>query len=247
MPAEARMSRRGTLWLGWTLALFAMAAFSALGSWQLSRMHQKQAMLDATARVLARREALPLAAADAAARANDYDWAAGAGRFVPGPAVLLDNQSRDERPGVRVYRLFRADAETRLLVELGWLPLDGARRMPQVPPIDGPQRIRGLLLSPPSHGLAAAVAERRADGTILTTSLDAAALPGLLGTQALPPRVLRLDPALRLGYARDLDVLPNTMPPQRHLGYAVQWFALAAAVLVTALLLTFRRKRTHTP
>ena len=57
------------------------------------------------------------------------------------------------------------------------------------------------------------------------------------------PRVLRLDPALPLGYARDLDILPNTLPPQRHLGYAVQWFALAAAVLATALLLTFRKPR----
>ena len=43
--------------------------------------------------------------------------------------------------------------------------------------------------------------------------------------------------------ARDLDVLPNTLPPERHLGYAVQWFALALAVLATALILTTRRQR----
>ena len=62
-------------------------------------------------------------------------------------------------------------------------------------------------------------------------------LPGLA------PRILRLDPALPLGYARDLELLPNTLPPDRHLGYAVQWFALAAAVLVIALVLTVRRRR----
>ena len=39
---------------------------------------------------------------------------------------------------------------------------------------------------------------------------------------AVAPRVLRLDPRQPLGYARDLDVLPNTLPPERHLGYAVQ-------------------------
>ena len=59
----------------------------------------------------------------------------------------------------------------------------------------------------------------------------------------LAPRVLRLDPALPLGYARDLDLLPNTLPPEQHRGYAVQWFALALAVLVTALILTFRKRR----
>ena len=240
------MTRRKTLLLGWTLALLAIAAFASLGTWQLARMHQKQAMLDATRQVLAQRQALPLSAAEDAARARDYDWAEGVGAFADAPAVLLDNQSRGDRPGVRAFRLFRGEAGAPLLVELGWLPLAGDRELPAVAPIPGVQRIRGLLLPPPSPGLVARVAVPQADGTILATSLDAAGLPGLLGLQALPPRVLRLDPALRLGYARDLDILPNTLPPQRHLGYAVQWFALAAAVLVTTLLLTFRKKAKST-
>ena len=238
------MSRRGTQLLGWAVALCGFAAFASLGAWQLSRMHQKQAMLDATTRVLANKRARPLATARDAARARGYDWAAGAGSFVDAPPVLLDNQSRGDRRGVRAYRLFRDTAGNALLVELGWLPVAGNRQMPAVAGIPGARRVRGLLLPPPSSGLVAKVAVPQADGTIVATSLDAAALPGLLGlSQALPPRVMRLDPALRLGYARDLDVLPNTLPPQRHLGYAVQWFALAAAVLATALLLTFRKAR----
>ena len=40
---------------------------------------------------------------------------------------------------------------------------------------------------------------------------------------------------------RDLDILPNTLPPERHLGYAVQWFGLAIAVLATALVVTVRK------
>ena len=35
----------------------------------------------------------------------------------------------------------------------------------------------------------------------------------------------------------------NTMPPERHLGYAVQWFGLALTVLVVAATLTFRMKK----
>ena len=60
---------------------------------------------------------------------------------------------------------------------------------------------------------------------------------------SLSPRVLRLDPASPLGYARDLELLPNTLPPDKHRGYALQWFGLALAVLVTALVLTFRQPR----
>ena len=73
--------------------------------------------------------------------------------------------------------------------------------------------------------------------------LDPAALAATLGQPGLAPRVLKLDPALAIGHERDLDVLPNTLPPERHLGYAVQWFALALAVLATALVLTYRRQR----
>ena len=54
--------------------------------------------------------------------------------------------------------------------------------------------------------------------------------------------MLRLDPALPMGYARDLEVLPNTLTPDRHRGYAVQWFGLALATLLTALFLAFRRR-----
>lgn len=236
------MNRRSTLLLGWTLATIAVLAFASLGRWQLGRMHEKQAMLDAVARVLADRKPVSLTLARDEAGRGGYDWAVGQGRFADVPAVLLDNQSRGQRPGVRAFRLFLPDGGTPLLVELGWLPVPGDRRMPDVAAVSGERRIAGLLMPPPSGGLADPVAQQQPDGTIVATSLDAPALPGLLRQPTLPPRVLRLDPSDPLGYARDLDILPNTLPPQRHLGYAVQWFALAAAVLVTALLLTFRRR-----
>lgn len=238
---------RTTRVVGWLAALAAIAVFCSLGRWQLARMHEKQAMLEASRLVLAQRHALPLQAALDPSRARVYDWASGPGRFADGPAVLLDNQMHDGRPGVRAYRLFlpgTGPGAGPVLVELGWLPVGGDRVLPQVAPLPGTRSVQGLLLPPPSSGLAAPVAQAQADGTILSTALDAPGLPGLLGVQRLPPRVLRLDPALPPAYQRDLDILPNTLPPERHLGYAVQWFALAAAVLVTALVLTFRRRRT---
>ena len=35
---------------------------------------------------------------------------------------------------------------------------------------------------------------------------------------------------------------PNTLTPERHLGYAVQWFGLALTVFVIAVVLTVRRR-----
>lgn len=241
---DAMSRRRLPLWAGWTLALSVAALCAALGSWQLQRMHAKQALLQASARVLQERQARPLALAADAARVRGYDWSAGEGRFLPLPAVLLDNQNRAGRPGVRAYRVFQPaqPASPPLLVELGWLPLPGDRRLPAVPR-PGDTQVSGLLLPPPSPGLVAPAAAAQPDGTLLLVALEPQVVARALGLPALAPRVLRLDPALPLGYARDLDLLPNTLPPERHLGYAVQWFALAAAVLAIATLLTVRERR----
>ena len=238
------MSRGTTLVVGWMAALLAIAVFSVLGHWQLGRQQEKQAMLDQVAATLAARAPLPLGAAADATRARAFDWAAGEGRFAEAPAVLLDNQQRGGRAGVRVYRAFvPGSGAAPLLVELGWLPLPPERTLPVIPRPAGAQQLSGLLAPPPSHGIGPAATARQADGTLLALGLDTAALAAELHQPGLAPRVLKLDPALPLGYARDLDVLPNTLPPERHFGYAVQWFALALAVLATAIVLTSRRQR----
>lgn len=239
------MSRRATLVFGWTLALLAIALFSSLGRWQARRAVEKQQMLDAAAQVLARRTAMPLAAAEDTARRDGYDWAAGAGVFDERGPLWLDNQQRDGRAGVRVYRLFLPERSQRpLLVDMGWLPLPPDRAMPTVARPAGRVEVRGLLTPPPSPGLRLGDAiVRQGDGWVLTR-IDEEAIAAATGTPLAPaPRVLRLDPVLPLGYERDLQLLANTLPPDKHRGYAVQWFALALAVLATALILTFRKVR----
>lgn len=229
------------LWLGWLLAGLVIALFCSLGSWQLGRAKQKEAMLADAQRILAERRPVPLIARAQGEHARDYSWTQGHGRYLPTPAVLLDNQNHQGRAGVRVLRLFQPDdGAAPLLVDLGWLPLPGDRRLPSLAEMAGPAEVRGLLAPPPSEGMARALASRQPDGAILTTALDAPELPALLGVATLSPRLLKLDPALPGGYARDLDILPNTLPPQRHLGYAVQWFGLALAVFITALVVSLR-------
>lgn len=229
-------------WLHWPLALALLAAFAGLGHWQLRRAVEKQALLDAVAVVLAQRDLQSLAA-QSLRDDSAYAWAGGHGRFLPAPALLLDNRRHGAQVGVEVFRVFQPEGGRALLVDLGWLPLDGARHLPQVPLPAGGQSVRGLLLPPPSPGIAlgppAAVVDRE---RWLLTRVDLAALASALGLP-LAPRVLRLDPVLPFGYARDLDILPNTLPPTKHRGYALQWFALGAATIAVAAVLGLRRPR----
>lgn len=229
--------------VGWALALVVIALFCGLGTWQLGRAKQKEAMLAASQKILSERRAVPLADAARPGSRGDYAWASGHGRFLPGPAVLLDNQNREGRAGIRAYRVFQPEGAPPLLVELGWLPLPGDRRLPAIPLPEGAYTLSGLLAPPPAEGLVKAVSATQSSGDRLVTGLDMAALARDLELPALAPRVFRPDPALPLGYTRDLDILPNTLPPERHLGYAVQWFGLALAVLITALVVSRRGRR----
>lgn len=226
------------------LALAVVIGFLALGRWQLQRATGKEQLIAQSRQVLDRRVPIALAVgSDSDAR--DFAWAAGEGHFLQQPALLLDNQSRNGHAGIRAYKAFWPDGAHRaILVELGWRPLPPQRTLPHEPALDGRYRLQGLLAPPPSAGFALGSADQpQADGSHLLTRIDinavakSLALPG-----GLAPRVLRLDPALAMGYARDLDVLANTLPPSRHRGYAVQWFAMAATVAGIALYFALRRK-----
>ncbi|MEO6263556.1 MAG: SURF1 family protein [Luteimonas sp.] len=245
------MSDRRDIVFGWLLALLGIVLFARLGFWQLARMYEKQALLQSAHAVLSERRALPLVAAlgrdDGGLR-----WVTGSGRFLPRPQLLLDNQIRNDRVGVKRYCVLRVDGGARaLLVDLGWQPMAGDRALPNgaCPSADA-VNVRGLLVPPPSSGLrlGPALVESQ-PGVWLATRIDPAAISDAWHLPvALASQVLRLDPAVPIGYARDLDMLPNTLPPQRHLGYAVQWFGLALTVFVTALVLGFRKsKRRRTP
>jgi len=244
----------------WSFALLLAAGFASLGGWQLERRTEKARMLNAASAALAERRPQPLTSLNDVARRDAYDWMTLRGRFADAPAVLLDNQRRGREVGVRVYRAFQVDhgptstlgSGQFALIELGWLPLPPDRRIPRIPHPQGEFALQGLALPPPGSGLAMAPPAPGDGGQLLATALDPQALAAPLGLPALPPRVLRPVAEQAFGddappYVRDFDILPNTLPPERHLGYAVQWFALSATVLVVALVLTLRMRLRRAP
>ena len=53
---------------------------------------------------------------------------------------------------------------------------------------------------------------------------------------------LLLDPDNEQGFVREWT--PGGLGPETHIGYAVQWFALAITLVVLYLLITFKRSKT---
>jgi len=245
----------------WSLVAVALAAaFCALGTWQLGRAQWKVAHRDALARAttlapvglaaaLAGGETLASANASITAPGRDGLPAdapvrvAGSGRFANASTVLLDNQVREGRAGVRVFTLFRpSGAKRSLLVDRGWIPL-ARDEEPAIMPVKGRVEVTGLLLPPPAIGLRLGNARfvHGAEPPRLAY-IDMPALREQIGV-ALFDGVLEPDAgaAYMLGPAR--GATPDPMTPERHRGYAVQWFGLALAVVVMAGWLLWKSRR----
>ena len=226
--------------LAWALlALLVAAGFASLGVWQSGRATWKAAYLEAYAAALA---ASPVGFRAAQARAPVR--VAGAGRYDDAVTVLLDNRMREGRPGVDVLTLFRPDDGAQpVLVDRGWIALPADRAAPAIAPAgDGTVVVSGLRTAPPSTGLAlGTLAFERGAPPPLWPRLDLDALAQATG-ETLDAAIVLLDDDAPHGYARGWQPLPNTLPPERHRGYAVQWFALAATVVAVAGFLLFRRK-----
>jgi len=220
-------------------ALLCLAFFS-LGRWQLARAQWKQQKLDNVASILKERKPQSLSLLSKTDDAG-LAWVAGRGKFLAWPILFLDNQRLGDKVGINVYRVFQPEQGRAVLVNLGWLELPGDRKMPKIEEILGNYQLDGLLTPPPSAGLAIGPAYTKSRDYWLLTRMS---LDQLSKDMKLPlaPRVLRLNPDLPMGYARDLDILPNTLPPEKHKAYALQWFGMSLATLIITLVLSFRKK-----
>jgi surfeit locus 1 family protein len=240
------MSRAARIGYG-LAALLATGSFATLGTWQVGRGLAKEDRLQREALALARESAAELT--HEATRSDETSAVTrveGRGHYEA-PLLLLDNQQRRGKVGVRVYAIALPDGdkgERRVLVDLGWVAMPPDRRLPSLELPRGERHLNGLLLPWPGQGLRLAPTpwpDSRGEPVLLNT-LDRDDIQTALGLR-LAPRVLRLAPEADHGYERDLDALPNTLPPQRHYGYAVQWYALALTVVVTCFVLRRRARR----
>lgn len=223
--------------------LVLAVGFAALSNWQFDRGEQKQAWLTQveSARMASPR-ALEPAALDASLKGLPVR-VQGEIELRPSPRLLLDNQQREGRVGLREYVLARASGSegSWMLTDLGWLPLAADRRLPELDALPVQLAARGLLTDLPGQGLRLAPNPVAEGDAVLLNYLDTGELSEQTGLEILP-RLLRLDPEIPIGHARDLDVLPNTLPPEKHRGYALQWAGLSLATLVITLLLFFRSR-----
>jgi cytochrome oxidase assembly protein ShyY1 len=228
------------------LALCTALAFASLGRWQWQRGVDKAALLQSWEAALVGHE-LPLSPA-LQNQSLLPQRVVGEGRFT-GPYLLQDNQRHRGRIGLRYFRAMQVccDEQT-VLVDLGWRAWGETRQLPEPAELPQSAQVSGLLVPWPGQGIAMGDDAWNASSAneVLLLRIDRETISQRLGLE-LSGRLLRLDPQRDFGFERDLEALPNTLPPERHRGYAVQWFALALTVLIVYIVLSIRfHRRTST-
>lgn len=226
--------------------MYAVTASSTLGFWQLRRAAEKEALLEA----FAGNEAgapIDLAVARRMPTGPIHPHVRVRGRFDPLRGYVLDDQVRDGRRGLMAYALFEPlDGSSALLVNRGFMPR-GTGEPPALPPLDaGEQELTGVYAPPPGSGL-------RLGGNPLpgqakwpksTIYIDLDEIAADLG-RGVGDRVLLLDADPASGFMRDWT--PQILPPERHRGYALQWFSFGIAACVIFIVLHWRREKPGSP
>ncbi|GMQ52608.1 SURF1 family protein [Halopseudomonas aestusnigri] len=224
-------------WPLWVFTLTLLPVLLGLGSWQLQRATEKQAM-QASVDALHQATAQPLITF-APKPPPDWQPLILRGQLDARHTWLLDNRTRDGQAGVEVLQAFLDSSGQWLLVNRGWLPWPDRRQTPQIDTPSGELQLLAEKLPAGSTGWRPGSRRCQAgNGPCVVAQLDPAALREESGV-ALQDWSVRLTgegstAALQL----DWPALP--MSASRHTGYAVQWFSLAAALIALFIWAGFR-------
>lgn len=223
--------------------LLLLALLCSLGFWQLERAEEKRELAE---RHAARQQQSPidLTADKASLMAGNIEVEALADRRVSlvgstseNGYLLLDNRTRSGRVGYEVVALVRTNAGV-VPVNLGWVAGDPARRqLPVVSLPSGQTTLAGRFYVAPgeAYTLADPVVPESLPAVIQAYDIDTLqpVVERLLGAPLLPVFV-RVAPEHPLAYQADWPVVNQS--PDKHVGYAVQWFTMACVLLIALII-----------
>lgn len=228
-------------WLHWGLLIVLFPTFVSLGIWQLQRAEWKKRLL---ADYQARQIQIPHNFyGDQPLTADQrYQKVSLQGRYDEAHTLLLDNQFSNHQLGYHVLTPFVLESSHRaILINRGWI---AANNRQQIPVIQTPKQLltlQGILYWPDKKLLllGSSIQDSK-DWPKRIERLDFEQIAHLLGYNLLPAEVL-LAPDQPSGFKREWSPVQMPMQPAMHRAYAFQWFAMAAALLIAVMVVSFKR------
>ena len=227
------------------IAIFILgfALLCSLGVWQLHRAQEKRVRYEAFSQRFTS-PPMPFDLIEHHTPPAEYLWRRTtlSGRYLQ-TQILLDNRIYKGQAGYEVMTPIESEGGRAILVNRGWIPLRGPREdVPTIPTPNESVTLNGYLGPEPVVGI------------VLPGETDA--------IESLSPALYRLQrPTMALmAEALDLELWPTLIyldagsdgaltvdwpvpgdGSARHSAYAVQWFAMAAVVVIFGLWFLLRR------
>ena len=230
--------RFGFRWIPLYATIAVVTIGILLGNWQLRRADEKRAIETR----MTQRQALPPLAVGTKKEDPaeiEYRHVSVQGEFDGAWPVYLDNRPQAGSPGFYVLMPFKiAGSQTQVLVQRGWVALDPHHRSAiTLPPLPaGPVDLQGIAVRNPGHVMQLGEATPLTPGAIVqNVTVEEFATAAKRDMQ---PFVIEQTSVSQDGLVRDWP-LPSA-GIDRHLGYAFQWYGLAATAFLFFVVTGFR-------
>lgn len=222
--------------------LCLMPVLLLLGFWQLDRAESKQQLLNRQKQQQTAETLLLTGESPDDDETFLYKPAKATGRFDNAHQFLLDNQVYQGKAGYFVLTpmLLKHDKKA-VLVNRGWVPVGASRAiLPDINVTQEEVTVTGHINRFPRVGLKLGGGESTVNHwPAVVQVIDSDLLSSRLTYPAFSFQI-ELDQTQAHGFLRDWRK-PAAMTPEKHLGYAVQWFLLA--LTLTVLFIKFGTER----
>ncbi|SEL59087.1 SURF1 family protein [Nitrosovibrio tenuis] len=222
------------------VAVVVIAIMVQLGNWQLSRAREKESRQEKLD-TLSQQSPVSLPADPVKLEDFQYRKIEVHGLYLPEHTVYLDNKIYKGMVGYHIITPLRIGTSSmHVLVNRGWVAADRDRsKLPGVITPDGPVVVSGIAANAVQKTLE--LSKEMVSGQVWE-NLDLERYRSTTGLQLQPLMILQQndvkDGLVREWARPDLGIGKN-------LGYALQWFAMALAVLIIYLVLSVKREHTQ--
>ncbi|MBN4075084.1 MAG: hypothetical protein COA71_01240 [SAR86 cluster bacterium] len=220
----------------WKLGLFTLLLFPALlrlGFWQLEREQEKLTLQS----LYESRQSAETVSLSSLNEDSDLQYVPVRfrGNFDNEHSFLLDNKIYAGQVGFEVLTPFYTNAGELVIVNRGWIAQNEYREiLPQIDDLAGEVELQGSVYVPLGAQFMLGLEEASNSWPWVIQSLDISNMITTLNADLNHfPYSVRLGAFQPGVYVRNWPVISTS--PEKHRGYAVQWFSMAAVLLLLYL------------
>lgn len=217
------------------IATLCVLIMTALGIWQLDRKSQKEERL---AQLEQRKDNHPFELDELLSKRpkiQDYPVVL-TGDLLSDKVFYIDNRINNGKVGFDIIVPLQT-AQGIILLNHGWVQSLGSREFLPTPELKNLLRYTGSVVYPTNNRMVQETNLHAGEFPVLLQQIDLDIMQDYLNMPVLD-FIINLAPDTTSVFTRKWT--PIVMSPEKHLGYAVQWFGLAIACLTIYLLSLIR-------